>query len=60
MEEKKALRRLDTERFCFFINPREEILLKEPEPSEEYAEAYLKPDKQPASGHCDNTTTYDS
>ena len=60
MEEKNATRRLDADRICFFIDPKEEIMMKEPNPSEEYIEAFLKPDRYPASAHCENTTTYDS
>lgn len=41
----------------FFDSP--DFILEEPKLSPEYVEAYLKPEKQPVSEYCENTTAYD-
>lgn len=43
----------------FYIDPKGKILLEKPDLKKEYVEAFLKPDKQPVSAYCENTTTFD-
>lgn len=59
MKYKKENKKSQTDITYFYIDPKEKILLEKPDLKKEYVEAFLKPDKQPVSAYCENTTTFD-
>ena len=59
MKRKEENRKPQTDHTYFPIDPKEKILLEKPDHKKEYIEAFFKPDKQPVSAYCENTTAFD-
>lgn len=54
---KKSRTQQDDYPTLYFHAP--DMLLKEPAYQKAYVEAFLKPDRSPSAGYCENTTVYD-